>query len=302
MHLPKIIVIVGPTASGKSSMAIALAKKFNGEVISADSRQVYRGLDIASGKVTEKEMDGIPHHLLNVADPSKQFSVADFNRLGTEAIEEILKNKKLPIVAGGTGFYIQALVDGLHLPEVAPNEELRNTLSKKPVDELVALLHERDPERVATIDTKNKIRLIRAIEIAEALGTVPSIKKESKYETLFICIDLPDEELRRNIHKRTIARADGGMFEEVESLLKAGLSSERLKELGLEYRILAKYCKGELSQKEALVAIEKEDWHYAKRQRTWFKRDARIEWFTPGELDRISTRVSDFLQSTHSSE
>jgi tRNA dimethylallyltransferase len=175
-----ILVIVGPTASGKTGLAIKLAKERNGEVISADSRQVYKGLDIGTGKVTTAEMDGVKHHLLDVADPKKVFSVSDFQKLGRSAILDIHSRGKLPIVAGGTGFYIQALVDGLVLPEVPPNKTLRKRLEKLSLPELLSELKALDEQRLLTVDTNNPVRIIRAIEIAEALGKVPPLKSKTK--------------------------------------------------------------------------------------------------------------------------
>ena len=165
---PKILVILGPTATGKSGMAVRLAKKFNGEIISADSRQVYKGLDIGSGKITEKEMLGVAHHLLDIANPKRKFSVTDFKEKAEKTIEDILKRSRLPIICGGTGFYIQALVDNLILPEVAPNLSLRKKLEKKTPAELFEILKKLDPKRADSIERQNPRRLIRAIEIAVA--------------------------------------------------------------------------------------------------------------------------------------
>lgn len=187
---PKIIVILGPTASGKSDLAVVLAKKFDGEVISADSRQVYKGLDIGTGKITKKEMKGVPHHLLDVASPRRVFNASDFKDLAEKAIQKILKNKKVPIVCGGTGFYIDALFGDKQIPEVPPNLELRKELEQKTIGELFEILQKLDPERAENIDAKNPRRLVRAIEICEALGRVPPLRQDSaeqaKYEVLKI--------------------------------------------------------------------------------------------------------------------
>ncbi|PIT91478.1 tRNA (adenosine(37)-N6)-dimethylallyltransferase MiaA [Candidatus Kaiserbacteria bacterium CG10_big_fil_rev_8_21_14_0_10_49_17] len=302
MTRPKIVAILGPTATGKSSLAILLAKKCGGEIISADSRQVYRGLDIATGKVTEEEMNGIPHHLLDVAHPQEQFTVADFVHLGEKAIAHILKREKVPIIAGGTGFYIEALIDGALFPHVPPNEELRAELEKLSAQELVKRLAELDATRLETVDTKNKVRLIRAIEIAETLGSVPAVARGEKYDPLRIGLDMPDDELRESIKARTEERARCGMFDEAKTLFENSLSYERMNALGLEYRILAQWLKGEISKEDALKRIAVADWQYAKRQRTWFKRDARIEWYHPNEKDAVIKRVSRFLQSTQSAD
>lgn len=195
MSKPKIIAIVGPTASGKTALSIFLAKAHDGEVISADSRQVYRGLDLGTGKVTAEEMNGIPHHLLDVADPKERFSVSDFQKLGRAAIEDILSRGKLPIICGGTGLYVDTLLNNTALPEVPPNEELRKELEQLPTEKLFTRLEGLDPERAADIDRHNPVRLVRAIEVAEALGKVPKAKTSDEYEVLKIGLLPPDEVL-----------------------------------------------------------------------------------------------------------
>lgn len=273
-----ILVIVGPTASGKTGLAIRLAKERNGEVISADSRQVYKGLDIGTGKVTVTEMDGVKHHLLDVADPKKVFSVSDFQRLGKEAITDIHNRGKLPIVAGGTGFYIQALVDGLILPEVPPNKILRKKLEQMSLPKLLSLLKKLDKKRYETIDKSNPVRIIRAIEIAKALGQVPTLKSKTNYEPKIIGISVEPERLKKNIHDRLLARLEMGMIDEVRKLHENGLSWKRMEALGLEYRYIARFLQGKLSENEMLVQLETAINQYAKRQMTWFKRDKRVEW------------------------
>jgi len=185
----KLIVILGPTASGKSEMAIKLAKRFNGEIISADSRQVYKEMDIGTGKLTKKEMKGIPHYLLDVASPKRRFTVVQYRKLALKAIEKIFKKGKIPILCGGTGFYIQAVIDGLVIPEVPPDWKLRKKLEKKSVKELFNQLEKIDPQRAKTIEPKNKRRLIRALEIVKKIGPVPILKKQPlPYPVLMIGI------------------------------------------------------------------------------------------------------------------
>ncbi len=280
----KILVIVGPTATGKSSLAVKLAKKIGGEVISADSRQVYKGLDIGTGKITKKEMAGVPHHLLDVADPKKQFSVVKYVEQAEKALAGIIAKNKIPIVAGGTGFYIHALIDGVILPDVSPNVELRKKLSKKSAEELIDILKKLDRNRAENIDPKNSRRIIRAIEIAAALGKVPSITKiPSKYDPVFIGLTLRAEELRKKIKVRLEKRLKMGMIKEAERLHKNGLSWKRMDELGLEYRYLALYLQKKISLEEMRKKLETEIWRYAKRQMTWFKRDNRIQWLNAGD-------------------
>jgi len=290
---PKIIVILGPTASGKSDLAIALAKKFNGEVISADSRQVYKGMNLGSGKITKKEMLGIPHHLLDVANPKKVYSVAEYQKTVHRVILEILGRGKLPIVAGGTGFYIQSIVDNLSLPEVPPNNKLRKELETKSVTELFKQLKKLDPKRAETIDAKNPHRLIRAIEISKYLGQVPVLKKEQKYNTLQIGIKVDYIELKKKIALRLTKRLKQGMITEVKNLYKSGVSWKRLESFGLEYTFIARFLQKKISKQEMLDGVKTESLKYAKRQMTWFKKDKRIIWVTkPSEVKK---RVKKFL-------
>lgn len=290
---PKIYVIVGPTASGKTAYSIKLAQKVGGEIISADSRQVYKGLNIGSGKVTKREMAGIPHHLLDVVSPKKVFTVSDFKKLTDQKIKEIIARGKTPIIVGGTGFYIQAVVDDLVLPEVKPDKKLRARLEAKPPSELFAILKKLDPARAKTIDSKNPVRLIRAIEIARALGKVPPLNSEgdrfsrsemgsrgelNKYNFEIIGIKVEQEKLNAKIHKRLFERMKIGLVNEVKKLHAQGLSWKRLEELGLEYRYLARFLQNKITKEEMLEQLEKEIIKYSKRQITWFKRDKRIRW------------------------
>jgi tRNA dimethylallyltransferase len=292
---PKIIVIVGPTASGKSDLAVWLAQKINGEVISADSRQVYKGLDIGSGKITTKEMQGIPHHLLDVANPQDTFTAHDFKEQAEAAIEKILKKKKVPIVAGGTGFYIQTIVDNFLLPEVPPNKKLRKKLQKKNPEELFLILAQLDLRRASTIDVQNPHRLIRAIEIATHLGSVPEIKKDPKYEVLQIGIETDDEKLKKKIKNRLLARVKKGMVKEAVKLHDEGVTWKRMEELGLEYRYLARFLQKQITEEEMLAQLESEIWHYTKRQKTWFKRDERIMWLPLTKKQTMLKKIKSFL-------
>lgn len=293
---PKILAILGPTAVGKSDLAVDLAVDFKGEVISADSRQVYTGLDIGTGKITKEETRGVPHHLLDVASPKEQYTVVDWKRSALNITRDIIQRGHTPIVCGGTGLYIQSIVDNLSFPEVAPNKILRETLETKTPEELCAMLESLDTERLKTIDRDNPRRLIRAIEIATEIGRVPVQKSEPLFETLQIGLTVPRDELRERIHTRLYKRMDGGLVEEAENLHKNGLSYERMIELGLEYRYLALYLQKELSREEMLERLETEISKYAKRQETWFKRDKRIQWFAPSEEDEIKEVVREFLK------
>lgn len=276
----KLIVILGPTASGKTDLSVKLAKKFGGEIVSADSRQVYKGMDVGSGKITKKEMAGIPHWLLDVANPKRKFTVAQYQKLAQKAIKNIQKRGKLPILVGGTGFYIQSVVDGTAIPEVKPNWELRKKLELKPLPELVKRLARLDPKRAAIIDKNNPRRVVRALEIALALGgPVPSVQpKGTGFVVLQIGIKISKEKLKKNIQKRLQKRLQkNAIINEVKKLRKI-LSWKRLEEFGLEYRFVAQYLQNKISKEEMINKIQKESEHYAKRQITWFKRNKKINW------------------------
>jgi len=293
---PNILVVVGPTASGKSALAVKLAKKFNGEIISADSRQLYRGLDLGSGKITTKEMAGIPHHLLDISSPKKVFTVAQFQKIGQRKINEIVSRKHLPIICGGSAFYIQALVDSVIFPRVTPNKKLRKELASKNPEELCLILKKLDPRRLNSIDRKNPVRLIRAIEIASELGSVPKIVKgEPLYNPFFIGTELADTELQQKIKRRLKARIHQGMIKEVQDLHTHGVSWKRLESFGLEYRSVASFLQNKINRKEMIGELELHIWQFAKKQRSWFKKDARVQWFNPGSLSEIQKRVRTFL-------
>ncbi len=293
---PKIIVILGPTASGKSDLAVKIARKFNGEVISADSRQVYKGLNIGSGKITKKEMKGVPHHLLDVIQPSQVFTVANFKKLADKKIEEIISRRNVPIICGGTGFYIDTVVKNLELPEVKPNLELRIENQELSAEELYKKLQKLDPKRAKDIDKNNKVRLIRAIEIATALGKVPKVKSKPLYDALQIGILWNQEELHTRIEKRLFSRIKQGMIKEAENLHKKRLSWRRMEMLGLEYRYLAKYLQKKISKEEMIERLNIEIRQYAKRQMAWFKRDTSIIWLDPQNLDNSEKIICNFLQ------
>lgn len=282
----KIIAIVGPTASGKSDLAIQLARKYNGEVISADSRQVYRGMDVGTGKVTRKEQKRIHHHLLDVANPRRSYNVTHFIRDAKKALASIQKHGKLPIICGGTGFWAQGLLEGQTFPEVKPDLALRKKLEKKTVDELFKMLKKEDPRRAGSVDRNNKIRLIRALEIVETLGQVPLTKPSTlnPVPSLVIVLNPAKETLLRNIEKRLRKRLKQGMIREVKKLRKEGVSWKRLESFGLEYKNVALFLQKKISQEQMKKNILRESWHYAKRQlswlRRWEKQGAQIHWIS----------------------
>ncbi len=292
----KILVILGPTAVGKSDIAVKLAKKYNGEVISADSRQIYTGLDIGTGKITKKEMRGVPHYMLDVTTPKKTYTVAQWKKQTEKVIKEILSRNKLPIICGGTGFYIQSVVDNIVLPEVLPNHKLRKELETKTNEELVSILKQQDPERLKDIDTKNNVRLIRAIEIAQELGKVPLLQKNNtKYDILQIGLHLDKETLQSKIEKRVLSRIKKGMLKEAVDLHKNGLSFKRMESLGLEYRLLSMLVQNKISKADFIAKLNTEINQYAKRQMTWFKKDGRIKWFEVNNMKNIEKSINEFI-------
>jgi tRNA dimethylallyltransferase len=282
--MERIIVILGPTASGKSSLALKLAKKFNGEIISADSRQVYEGMDLGTGKVTKQEQKLVPHHLLDVASPKRQFTAAQFKKLSDKAIKDITKRGKLPFLVGGTAFYIYSVIDNVELPEAKPDTKLRKKLEKKTAPELFEILKKIDPKRAKTIDKHNRVRLIRAIEIVEVTGKpvpaspFPALNRNDSVLILGIKKDI--QELEALIDKRVDERLNQGMVAEVKKLKANKISSRRIKQIGLTYAVIEKYLDKLISKDEMVTQVKIAERQLAKRQMTWFKRDSRIKWIT----------------------
>lgn len=288
----KVIVIGGPTASGKSDLAVKLAlwiiknKKELGvsgaEIVSADSRQVYKGLNIGSGKITKKGMRGVKHRMLDVSSPKRTFTAHDYGTIAGRTLKDIFKRNMVPIVCGGTGFYIDSLIYSPFIPNVPPQKKLRGKLEKLDTGELFLRLEKIDKKRAESIDAKNRRRLIRAIEIAETLGRpAPEIKKIPLYETLMVGVKLDGEKLKSKIHKRLIKRIKDGMIEEVYGLhYKNGVSWKRLGEMGLEYRWTSRYLRDQISLTEMKIGLERDIVHYAKRQMTWFRKEKGIVWIS----------------------
>ncbi|MFA6301427.1 MAG: tRNA (adenosine(37)-N6)-dimethylallyltransferase MiaA [Candidatus Paceibacterota bacterium] len=266
--MQKVIVILGQTATGKSNIAVKLAKKINGEIISADSRQVYKGLDVGTGKITRKEMKGIPHHLIDVANPKQVFTVVEYQKKAIYAIAEIIRRGKTPIICGGTGFYIDALTMGMVFPEVLPNKKLRKKLSLLDGRQLVMRLQKLDKSRAKNIDPNNKVRMIRAIEIAKAIGKVPKVvEKKLPYKFIKIGLYLPPNKLEKKVEQRVKKMFQDGLLNEIKKLKGLRISDKRLKEFGFEY------------WEPTPEKVIRETLKYAKRQMTWFKRDKEIKWF-----------------------
>jgi len=278
--LLKLAVLLGTNASGKSDLGIRLASHFGGEIISADSRQVYRGLDLGSGKITPEQARIVPHHLIDVAEVTEYYSLAEYQKAAYHAIDSIAAAGKMPLLVGGTGLYVSALVEGYELADVPPNEPLRAELESLSLAELVARLTQADPEAARRIDQKNSRRLIRALEIAATGRTYAAMRQSfPRYDCLQLGLSWPKEVLETRIEKRLQDRLAGGMIEEVAGLRRRGVSDLRLEKLGLEYRYITRYLRGDLGSLADLklqlgIAIRQ----LAKDQLTWFKRDRRIIW------------------------
>jgi tRNA dimethylallyltransferase len=298
MNKPKVVAVVGPTASGKTDLSLAIAKEFKGEIISADSRQVYRGMDVGTGKVTKEEMKGIPHHLIDIANPMKIYTAADFKRDAAAAVLDIQNRGGLPIITGGTFFYLDLLREKMTAAPVEPNEDFRNSLAHFKDEELYEELKKKDAARAETIDPFNRHRLIRALEIIDTLGKVPKGEPvESPYDWLIIGINVATENLHDKIHERLLLRLKAGMIEEVEQLHGEGITWERFEDLGLEYRYIARYMQRHLTYDEMVTELETKIRHYAKRQMTWLKKDSDIEWFSLDDKKSVFKRVEDFLET-----
>ena len=288
----KIIVVLGPTAVGKSDFSVKIAKKYNGEIISADSRQIFVGADILSGKITEKEKKGVRHYCLDVTTFGKEYSVTKWKKEAEKAIKKIVKEKKVPIICGGTGMYIDALVNNQVFPKVKPNLKRRKELSLKTKEELFSLLLKLDKTRAENIDKNNTHRLMRSIEIAESLGGVPPIEKnESPFEFLFIGLNLPKEELQGRIKTRIEKRMKKGMMGDLKKLYDDGISYEKIEKYGLEFKWLSRLAKKEIGRVEALDKLYFDIIHYAKRQLTWFKRNKDIIWISPFDADEVYSDI-----------
>jgi tRNA dimethylallyltransferase len=294
---PKIVVIAGMTATGKSDLAVAIARKFNGEIVSADSRQVYRGLDLGTGKIRKREMRGVPHHLLDIADPRRAYSVSRFQNAGRKAVADILRRGKLPVIVGGTGFYIDSLVYDIRFPAVKPDYTLRKKLDRQTTGQLVLELKNIDPKRVESIDTKNRVRLIRAIEIATLYGPVEPLTTSTPYDPLWVGLTCNRDILQERVSARLKKRIRAGMLKEFENLHKNGLSYARMEALGLEYRFGSRLLRKLVTRREFEEQLTNEIMRYAKRQMTWFKRKSAIHWITLDKTNEAIDLVAEFLQN-----
>ena len=285
----KILVITGPTATGKTALSVELAKKLGGEVVSADSMQIYRGMDIGTAKVTKAEMQGVAHHMIDIADPSEDYSVSRYVREADEAVRDILSRGKLPIVAGGTNLYIDSLIAGLDFADKAEDAALRESLNKQYDDiggeAMLEYLRGFDPERAAKLHAADKRRIVRAIEIYTLTGETitrhdeETKKRPKRYDAVKIALTFAE---RAVLYGRINARVDkmvaDGLFDEVKGLLEAGLSPDCTAMQAIGYKEPAAYFRGEMSKDEAIELIKLSSRRYAKRQLTWLRRDTTVLW------------------------
>lgn len=271
--MSKIIVVAGPTSSGKSDFAVELALTCNGEIISADSRQIYRKLDIGTGKITQDEMKGVPHYMLDICDINDPFSVKEFRDRTLPIIEDIISRGKTPIVCGGTGYYIDAIIYTNTLPENQITISLEEKLKNVTTEDLYTMVFKKDARRAEKIDKHNRIRLIRALEIIETDGKVMPLEAPVfRYDVDFYLLNPSKELLEERVHKRLLKRFDAGMLEEMKSLLAQGYSIETLSKRGIEYKWMAEYIHGTVNYEQLIEKLRIATWQYAKRQRTWNKK------------------------------
>lgn len=280
----KLIVILGPTASGKTDLAIKLAKKYNGEVVSADSRQIYKGMDIGTAKPLD--LEGVPHHLLDIKNPDKIYSVAEYKKDAVKIIQDIQKRGKLPIMAGGTGLYIKAVVENLDIPKVVANPllraEIEEEIKKMGLEYVFKKLIRLDPEAAYIVDPKNPRRVVRALEITLITKKPYSQQRKSGkaiFDVLEIGISVPKDKLVERINKRVDIMVKDGLVKEVENLIKAyGAHQQAFDAIG--YREIIEFLKNKITLQKATEDMKINTWHFAKRQMTWFKKDKKIHWIS----------------------
>jgi len=299
-----LLIILGPTCVGKSATAIKIARIFDGEIINCDSMQVYQGFDIGTDKMTLDQRENIPHHLLDIISPSTQFTAADFIRLALEAVGNIHKKNKLPIITGGTGLYLKALLDGL-FPEGKSDPNIRKRLEAEAKANGVKSLCERlktiDPQYAEKIGTNDKYRIIRALEVFEATNIsltehfAQTRSFVADFHVLKIGLKIDRQILYTNIEKRVDKIFTGGLVNEVKNLLDNGVKKESPPFRALGYKHVLKHLKRELTLEEAVILTKRDTRHYAKRQMTWFRKMEGIEWFNPEEFDSLEERTKEFL-------
>lgn len=296
MNKPKVIVICGPTASGKTALSIELAKKIDGEIISSDSMQIYKDMDIGTAKPTKGEMKGITHYMLDFVEPDKRYSVADFKRDAEKAIEEILAKGKVPIVVGGTGLYVDSLIYGIEYQDIKFDKNYREELEKRVADEGLETLYNEakkiDPQAVEKISSNDQKRILRVLEIYKATGKTKteqeaeSRKNGVKYDYKVFAINMDREKLYERVNKRVDIMIEQGLIQEVENLLKKYKEFPTAMQ-GLGYKEVVEYLQGNTSKEDMIEKIKMETRRYAKRQMTWFKKNKQTIWIEPQDLQKI---------------
>jgi len=304
---PKVIVIAGPTASGKTALAVALARSLSGEIVNADSMQVYRGMDIGTAKPTYEERRGIPHHLLDVVNPDEDFNAAIYRRMALPIVNEICSTGKTCLIVGGTGLYIRGLIGGL-MDSPPSDPELRERLRMECEIHGTAKLHEKlenlDPERAESIHPNDGVRIIRAIEIIylSDLRSSDLMKRhgfrEKSLNALKLCLHVDREDLYDRINKRSVKMADEGLIEETRDLLKKGYSPDLNSMKAIGYRHMIRYLQGEWSLEETITKLKRDTRRYAKRQLTWFRAEPGIIWVDPKDLDMVKEKIDLFLSES----
>jgi len=300
---PKVVVVLGPTASGKTSLGIKLAREFGGEIISADSRQVYRGMDIGTGKDLVdygRGKEKIKYHLIDVVNPDNDFDLAKYQALTFKAIKKVISRGQLPIIVGGSGLYLQAVVDNYVLGDDKIDRNWREKMEKLPAVEIFSKLSVLKPDFAAKLnnsDKNNPRRLARYLEIIKQGGSIDK-RSKSPYDFLLLGLDFPSEILRQRISYRLLSRLEEGMIAEIKKLKEAGLSDKKLEAFGLEYRYISRYLRGELTYSEMFSQLEQAIYNFAKRQKNWFKRwqkqGRKIYWLK--KTEKASAMVKKFVE------
>lgn len=306
MKKKPLIILTGPTAVGKTALSIRLAKAVNGEIISADSMQVYKGMDIGSAKITKEEMEGVPHHLIDVLEPSEEFNIVKFQELSKKALDEIYAKGKLPIITGGTGFYIQSILYDIAFDNNENNKTYRTKLETLAREEggttkLFEMLKKVDPESAKIIHANNVKRVIRALEYYEETKTPISLhneeqrEKESPYNFCYFVLNDEREQLYKNIDKRVDSMFETGLLEEVKTLYEKGYTKDMVSMQGLGYKEILDYFNGEISLERAIYLIKRDTRHFAKRQLTWFRREKEVTWVNKQDFSYNEKAILDYL-------
>ena len=305
--MDKMVIVAGPTASGKSAAGVELCKHLQGSVISADSMQVYRGMDIGSAKITEEEMQGIPHELIDIIDPSEEWNVVRFQREAKAAVQRITARGRLPVLVGGTGFYIQALLYDIDFTETREDTSYRSLLEEKARTEgnesLYRMLQEKDPEAAAAIHQNNLKRVIRALEFTRETGEKISDhneeqrKRQAAYDAVFFVLTMEREKLYRRIDLRVDQMMEAGLLEEVKRLQEQGFTSRDVSMQGLGYKQILQYLEGEGTLEDAVEQIKLQTRHFAKRQLTWFRRERDVIWVNTDEFPSREEML-DYMENT----